>query len=69
MHEWTNASWALEVISVEGTEDMPVQHGRSTLEYDAADGQHRVSVVDFILIWRRADDGRYRIAVDAYWAE
>ena len=68
VREWTNATWALEVHRVEGTPEMPIQRGRSTLEYDAADGGHRVSFVEFLLVWR-LEDGVYRIVVDGYWDE
>ncbi len=66
--EWTNARWTLKVLGLEGTADMPVQRGRSILEYDRPGGRH-VSDVLFLVVWRRQPDGAYRIAVDAYWRD
>ena len=59
-------SWTLEVLSVEGGERLVVQRGISHLAY-AENGEERLSTVDFVLVWVREEDGRLRVAVDAYW--
>ncbi len=63
-----NPGWTLDILSLEGDVSLPVQRGRSVLEYDR-DGARRVSDVQFLVIWRLQPDGTYRIAVDAYWSE
>jgi uncharacterized protein (TIGR02246 family) len=69
---WTRIAepvdWTLEVFEVRGGRGIAHQLGRSTLVVDAPDSDEtRTSVVDFALVWTRAGDGDWRIAVDAYW--
>jgi ketosteroid isomerase-like protein len=58
--------WTLEVLSLEGTDTMPVQRGRSILVMEWQ-GKPRVSDVQFVVIWRKQPDGSYKIAVDGWW--
>ena len=58
--------WTLEIISLEGTERMPIQRGRSILEFPT-ESKPIVSDVEFVVIWRRQADDSYKIAVDAWW--
>jgi ketosteroid isomerase-like protein len=67
-HEREAPRWTLEVLGLEGDASMPVQRGRSILEH-VRGGERRVSEVEFVVVWRRQEDGSYRIAVDAYWSE
>ncbi|MFN0134445.1 MAG: YybH family protein [Phycisphaerales bacterium] len=60
--------WKLDVLSVEGSADLVVQRGRSTIEGEW-EGKPRASIVEFVVIWRRQSSGDYRIAVDAWWRE
>lgn len=63
----TGIDWSLITHSVEGRDNMAVQRGRSVLTYINPEGARHTSVVDFMLIWQRQDDGTLMIAVDAYW--
>ena len=58
-------SWKLEVIEVGGHRDHPWQSGRSTLVQSGPQGD-RVSVVEFLAVWRRDAGGGLRLAVDYY---
>jgi ketosteroid isomerase-like protein len=58
-------SWTLEVIEVGGPRDSPWQVGRSTLVQSGPQGD-RVSVVEFLAVWRRDARGGLRLAVDYY---
>jgi uncharacterized protein (TIGR02246 family) len=58
-------NWTLEVQETTGTGEVVHQTGRSHLTY--LDGlEERTSIVDFFLVWRRHEDGSYKIAVDSY---
>jgi uncharacterized protein (TIGR02246 family) len=58
-------NWTLEVREVTGTGEIVHQTGRSHLTY--LDGlEERTSIVDFVLVWRRQEDGSYKIAIDSY---
>jgi ketosteroid isomerase-like protein len=59
-------AWKLEIVSVEGTQDVIVQRGRSDLTYIRDDAE-RHSRVECLHVWKRGSDGRLRIAVDTYW--
>lgn len=58
-------SWKLEVIAVGGRPDQPYEIGRSTIVTSGPNGD-RVSVVEYLLIFRRDARGRLRIIVDYY---
>ncbi|HJU76104.1 MAG TPA: nuclear transport factor 2 family protein, partial [Gemmatimonadaceae bacterium] len=58
-------SWKLEVLGLGGHPDFPYQIGRSTLVTSSPNGD-RTSVVEFLVLWRREQDGSLRIAVDYY---
>lgn len=62
---WTSLKnvtrWQLEVLEVGGTKDDAYQVGRSTLVHGG-----RTSIVDFVVIWKRAADGKLRIHLDFY---
>jgi len=68
---WADAGeivdWELEVFDVTGDAAIVHQSGRSHLT-GRRDGEERTSVVDFLLVWKRQEDGGYRIAVDSYHA-
>lgn len=57
--------WSLEVHEVTGTGDVVHQTGRSSLTY-VANGTERTLVGDIVLVWKRQEDGSYKIAVDSY---
>jgi ketosteroid isomerase-like protein len=62
----TNAkSWKLDIIEVGGSRDQPYEIGRSTLTTSGSNGD-RVSVVEYLVLWRREPSGTLRIAVDYY---
>lgn len=42
------------------------QLGHSTLEYEREDVTHHISHVDFIIVWKKEENGSYRILVDTY---
>jgi ketosteroid isomerase-like protein len=58
-------SWKLEIIEVGGSRDQPYEIGRSTLTTSSPSGD-RVSVVEYLVLWRRETNGALRIAVDYY---
>jgi len=68
---WTGikhpVDWQLEILSLDGKDDLTHQIGRSVLTTADDQGNQRVSDVFFSLIWRRQPDGTYKVAVDAYW--
>jgi ketosteroid isomerase-like protein len=59
--------WTLELLSLEGDARFAVQRGRSTLVYAPNDAERR-SVVEFVVAWRKGDDGIWRIASDTWWS-
>lgn len=61
-----NPAWSLDIEWVEGVDSLLVQRGVSRLSRER-DGERRESVVHFYVVWRRQEDGSYKIAVDAYW--
>lgn len=58
----------MDVESVEGGREMPVQMGRSVV-VTGAGGARRMTGERFVTVWRRQRDGSYRIAVDASWPD
>ena len=57
--------WRLDVFDVGGSLTEAYQLGRSTLT-TGTDGRERDSVTDFIVLWKRDAEGRWRIAVDMW---
>ena len=47
-------------------DDLLYQLGHSKLEYEREDATHHVSDVDFIIVWKKNEQGFYRIYVDSY---
>jgi ketosteroid isomerase-like protein len=62
----TPGTWKLEVFEVGGSRELAYQRGRSHLTLRNADGAERVSVVDFVVIWRREPNGSLRMVLDLY---
>lgn len=66
---WANVrnpkSWRLEAFDIGGSLNEAYQFGRSTLVQENATGD-RTSVTDFVVIWKRGSDGRWKIALDFY---
>ncbi|MCR9246026.1 MAG: alpha-L-fucosidase [bacterium] len=60
-------SWDLEVQTTEGSGNLVVQRGRSTLVW-RPQGRRRSSVVEFVLTWALSDAGKWRILSDVYWS-
>ena len=58
-------SWKLELLAVGGHRDHPWSTGRSTLVQSGPQGD-RVSVVEFLAVWRRDAGGGLRLVVDYY---
>ena len=58
-------SWRLEAFDIGGSLDEAYQFGRSTLVQENSTGD-RTSVTDFVVIWKRGSDGRWKIALDFY---
>ena len=67
---WTGVanprSWKLEAFDIGGGSSEAYQYGRSTLVTVGRDGSERTSVTDFVVIWKRGPDGRWRIALDMW---
>ncbi|MFO0985549.1 MAG: FKBP-type peptidyl-prolyl cis-trans isomerase [Planctomycetota bacterium] len=59
--------WQLEVLSLDGQDDLVHQIGRSVLTTEDDQGKCNRAEVLFAVIWRRQQDGSYKVAVDAYW--
>lgn len=66
---WTSIKggkdWKLEVHEVGGDRETAYQLGRSSFT-SVADGKESTNVVDFVVIWKRQKDGRYKIHLDFY---
>jgi len=66
---WANIGqarqWHIDVRSTHGAGDLLVQTGRSRLIRSG--GSQPGSLVDFVLTWRRQDDGSWLIVSDVYW--
>jgi len=64
--DWMPVDWRLEVRSVAPAgEFLVAQTRRSTLTADHGGGP-RVSVVDFVLVWKRQAAGGLKIVLDLY---
>jgi ketosteroid isomerase-like protein len=68
---WTGikhpVDWQLEILNLDGKDDLVHQIGRSVLTTNDDQGNQRVSDVFFAVIWRRQSDSTYKIVVDSYW--
>jgi uncharacterized protein (TIGR02246 family) len=66
---WANVrnpkSWRLEAFDIGGSATEAYQFGRSTLVQEDSTGD-RTSVTDFVVIWKRGSDGKWKIALDFY---
>lgn len=52
-------------FKLEGLSELVFQLGRSELTFER-DGQSQQSIVDFLLVWKKEEDGQYRIFLDIY---
>ena len=53
-------------IPFKAEDELLYQLGHSTLEYDREDDTHHTREVDFIFVWKKNEQGFYRIYVDTY---
>lgn len=61
------SSWKLEVLEVGGSPESPWQLGRSTLTMPGRDGgAARVSIVDFVGVWKKQPDGTLKLYIDMW---
>ena len=56
--------WRLETRRIEGDPDLIAWRGVSYLRHGAPE---QLSVVEFVLLWERQEDGRLQVVLDAYW--
>jgi ketosteroid isomerase-like protein len=67
---WSNilepVDWELKIHSIEGNRDMAFERGTSILSARYG-GELRTSTVEFAFLWRREEDGAWRIQLDAFW--
>ena len=59
--------WRIDIHEIGGGGDLAYELGTSHLT-TVRDGELHTSVVDFVVLWKRAKTASWRIAVDAYWA-
>jgi uncharacterized protein (TIGR03067 family) len=57
--------WKLDTIEIGGTEEASYEVGKSTLTTEV-EGKTNVCVCDYVVIWKRQGDGRYRAQTDAF---
>jgi ketosteroid isomerase-like protein len=66
---WTGSKgakdWKLEVIELGGDKETVYQIGKSSLTTNSG-GAEKTYVCDFVVIWKRQQDGTYKIYVDIY---
>jgi ketosteroid isomerase-like protein len=62
----TPGTWKLEVFEVGGSRELAYQRGKSTLTQAEPGGTPRVSIVEFVVIWRREPNGALRMWMDLY---
>ena len=55
--------WKLTVVEIGGHGEFVYQLGKSDLKY-INDGKESSSITNFVLIWRKQDDGNYKIFRD-----
>jgi len=58
--------WRLRTRSIEGGGGLAYQRGTSLMT-SRWDGAQLTSKVEFLFIWSRDQDGRWKILVDTYW--
>jgi uncharacterized protein (TIGR02246 family) len=58
--------WSLDVRTIRGSNAVAYQLGRSHLT-TRRDGELHTSSNDFLLVWRRQEEGEWRIEMDLYW--
>lgn len=58
--------WRLEIRAIRGSDALAYETGTSHLTTRRG-GELHTAVVDFLLLWRRAENGEWRIALDAFW--
>ena len=58
--------WPAGLTDTEDNNKYLYQLGHSKLEYEREDATHRVSHVDFVIVWRKQENGGYKIFVDTY---
>ncbi len=58
--------WELSIASLEGADKLWIQRGHSRLSV-LRDGVLQHSNVEFMLVWRRQENGQLLIGLDAYW--
>lgn len=58
--------WKLKIRSIRGSDDMAYELGTSYLT-TRRDGELSTTVTDFLLLWRRQENGTWRIELDAFW--
>jgi uncharacterized protein (TIGR02246 family) len=58
--------WRLETRSIRGSDAVAYQLGTSHLT-TRRDGELHTSVTEFLLFWRKEENGEWRIELDAYW--
>ena len=59
-------AWRLETSRIGGSGRLAYERGRSRLT-QRRDGLEHTTVTEYLRIWRKADDGEWRIAVEASW--
>ena len=58
--------WKAFNVPFKAEDELLYQLGHSTLEYDREDDTHHTREVDFIFVWKKNEQGFYRIYVDTY---
>lgn len=61
----TAKDWHLEVLDFAGQGNLAYQIARSTITHDVG-GAEFTGSVDVVLIWKRQQDGTFRIRIDRY---
>ncbi|MEM9821539.1 MAG: hypothetical protein AAF985_10725 [Bacteroidota bacterium] len=58
--------WNTVQAPIRSEDDVVYQLGHSQLEYEREDATHQTSHVDFILVWKKQENGAYKIFIDTY---
>ena len=56
--------WKLSVVEIGGQAEFVYQLGKSDLKYINHQGKEANSITNFVLLWRKQDDGTYKIFRD-----